>query len=199
MREAGFDYFENSRRATYANRAYCSANPMGWRGYSDRIWGLTACDGPGNFQLRYKGEIRQFYGYAARGPTSEADGRDDGTIAPTAPLGSLPFAPEIVIPCAEAMLQQHGARIFTDYGFRDSFNPTFTYKRVKLETAPLIRRRLGSERYLWDRPGADPAAGRELSRRIHLAIHAACRRSARFEARGIHRRLAWLAYWNGAA
>ena len=28
MREAGFDYFENSRRATYANRAYCMANPM---------------------------------------------------------------------------------------------------------------------------------------------------------------------------
>ena len=28
MRTAGFDYFENSRRATYANRAYCTANPM---------------------------------------------------------------------------------------------------------------------------------------------------------------------------
>ena len=50
MREAGFDYFENSRRETYANRAYCTANPMGWDGYSDRVWGLTACDGPGNFR-----------------------------------------------------------------------------------------------------------------------------------------------------
>ncbi|MFL6832283.1 MAG: glucoamylase family protein, partial [Xanthobacteraceae bacterium] len=56
MRDAGFDYFENSRRETYANRAYCMRNPMGWRGYSRDLWGLAACDGPGDFQLTYKGE-----------------------------------------------------------------------------------------------------------------------------------------------
>ncbi|HEV2594040.1 MAG TPA: glucoamylase family protein, partial [Sphingomicrobium sp.] len=102
MRAAGFDYFENSRRETYANRAYCIANPMGWRGYSDRVWGLTACDGPGDFQLPFQGTTRQYFGYSARGPVNEPDGRDDGTLAPTAALGSLPFAPEIVLPCAEA-------------------------------------------------------------------------------------------------
>ena len=134
MRAAGFDYFENSRRATYANRAYCSANPMRWNGYSSRIWGLTACDGPGNFVLPFKGEQRQFYGYAARGPLGEPDERDDGTIAPTAALGSLPFAPEIVIPAAEALLADHGSRIFDKYGFKDSFNPSFTYVDKQLET-----------------------------------------------------------------
>ena len=134
MRAAGFDYFENSRRATYANRAYCSANPMRWNGYSSRIWGLTACDGPGNFVLPFKGEQRTFYGYAARGPLGEPDERDDGTIAPTAALGSLPFAPEIVIPAAEALLADHGTRIFDKYGFKDSFNPSFTYADKTLET-----------------------------------------------------------------
>ena len=134
MRAAGFDYFENSRRATYANRAYCSANPMRWEGYSNRIWGLTACDGPGNFVLPFKGEQRQFYGYAARGPLGEPDERDDGTIAPTAALGSLPFAPEIVIPAAEALLADHGTRIFDKYGFKDSFNPSFTYTDKEIET-----------------------------------------------------------------
>ena len=134
MREAGFDYFENSRRATYANRAYCTANPMRWEGYSNRIWGLTACDGPGNYVLPFKGEQRTFYGYAARGPLGEPDERDDGTIAPTAALGSLPFAPEIVIPAAEALLADHGSRIFDKYGFKDSFNPSFTYTDKKLET-----------------------------------------------------------------
>ena len=138
MRGAGFDYFENSRRETYANRAYCSGNPMGWRGYSDRIWGLSACDGPGYFQLPYKGEIRQFYGYAARGPLGEPDGRDDGTLTPTAALGSLPFAPEIVIPCAQALLQQ--PRIFTEYGFLDSFNPSFTYTTQKVGTGTVDAR-----------------------------------------------------------
>jgi hypothetical protein len=132
MRAAGFDYFENSRRSTWANRAYCIANPMGWRGYSDRIWGLTACDGPGNFELPYAGGKRTFYGYAARGPLTEPEGQDDGTLAPTAALGSLPFAPEIVIPCAEALLKQPG--IFQKYGFLDSFNPSFTYANLPLET-----------------------------------------------------------------
>jgi hypothetical protein len=132
MREAGFDYFENSRRETYAHRAYCIANPMRWRGYSNRIWGLTACDGPGDHRLRYGGEIHQFYGYSARGPISEPDGRDDGTLAPTAALGSLPFAPEIVIPAAEAMLHRPG--LFDRYGFRDSFNPSFTDVSAKVDT-----------------------------------------------------------------
>lgn len=131
MREAGFDYFENSRRETYANRAYCIANPMGWRGYSRDVWGLTACDGPGNFELPYRGEKRNFFGYAARGPLTEPDGRDDGTIAPTAALGSLPFAPEIVIPAAEAL--RGWPRLFDRYGFKDSFNPSFTYRGVTIE------------------------------------------------------------------
>jgi hypothetical protein len=132
MRKAGFDYFENSRRETYANRAYCAANPMGWRGYSDRVWGLTACDGPGDFQLPYNGQTRSFHGYAARGPIGEPGGLDDGTIAPTAALGSLPFAPEIVIPCADALRKEPG--LFDSYGFKDSFNPSFTYTQAKVET-----------------------------------------------------------------
>ena len=141
MRNAGFDYFENSRRATYANRAWCTANPMGWQGYSDRVWGLTACDGPGDFTLRFKGKTHQFHGYAARGPLSEPEGLDDGTIAPTATLGSLPFAPEIAIPCAKALLDEHGSRIFQKYGFIDSFNPSFTDTRAKLETGPVDPKR----------------------------------------------------------
>jgi hypothetical protein len=134
MRAAGFDYFENSRRETWANRTYCAANPMGWDGYSGDIWGLTACDGPGSFELPFKGTKRTYFGYSARGPIGEPDGRDDGTIAPTAALGSLPFAPEIVIPCAQALLNQHGERIFRKYGFLDSFNPSFRDAGARLET-----------------------------------------------------------------
>ncbi|NUS99849.1 MAG: Tat pathway signal protein, partial [Sphingomonas sp.] len=141
MRAAGFDYFENSRRATYQNRTYCSANPMKWDGYSDRIWGLTACDGPGNFVLPFKGARRTFYGYSARGPLGEPDERDDGTLAPTAALGSLPFAPEIVIPAAEALLADHGPRIYDKYGFKDSFNPSFKHEGRKLETGTVDPKR----------------------------------------------------------
>jgi hypothetical protein len=139
MREAGFDYFENSRREAFAQRAYCAANPMGWRGYSKELWGLTACDGPGDFELPYRGQKRSFFGYSARGPIGEPDGRDDGTIAPTAALGCLPFAPEIVIPCAEALRRQPG--LYGAYGFRDSFNPSFTYTGVPSRSGTVDARR----------------------------------------------------------
>lgn len=131
--ETGLDYFENSRRATYANRAFCIANPMQWDGYSKDIWGLTACDGPGNYELPFKGEQRTFYGYAARGPLGQPDERDDGTIAPTAALGSLPFAPEIVIPCVEAMKTAFDGKLYSQYGFLDAFNPSFKYTDKKVE------------------------------------------------------------------
>jgi hypothetical protein len=45
MRGKGIDYFENSRRATLAQRAYAVANPGGGRIRRD-VWGLTASDGP---------------------------------------------------------------------------------------------------------------------------------------------------------
>jgi hypothetical protein len=135
MREAGIDYFENSRRSTYADRAYCGANRMHWRGYSRDLWGLSACDGPGNFTHSYHGQERTFFGYSARGPIGEPDGRDDGTMTPTAALGSLPFAPEIVIPCARALLDQ--PKLFDRYGFKDSFNPSVTFSDVKLETGSI--------------------------------------------------------------
>lgn len=132
MRAAGFDYFENARRETHANRAYCIANPMGWDGYRPDIWGLTACDGPGGGKLPFKGKIAEFFGYAARGPVGEPDGRDDGTIAPTAALGAIAFAPDLAIAAAAAMLREHGAGLYGRYGFKDSFNPSFRYPDVTL-------------------------------------------------------------------
>ena len=125
MRGRGIDYFENSRRATYAQQSYAAANPGGWTGYSDRIWGLTASDGPGDVTLTLGGRSRQFHGYWARG-ASFTETPDDGTIAPTAAGGSIPFAPEIAIPAIWAMRQTYGASLFSTYGFRDAFNPTYT-------------------------------------------------------------------------
>ena len=42
-------YFQNSRRATLAQRAYCIANPLNRIGYSGNVWGLTASDGPAGY------------------------------------------------------------------------------------------------------------------------------------------------------
>jgi hypothetical protein len=125
MRSRGIDYFENSRRATLAQRAYARANPSGWRGYGDDIWGLTASDGPGSFTATVDGRSRTFRGYWARGAAA-SEVRDDGTLAPTAVAGSLPFAPEIVLPALRALLRDYGFHLYGRYGFRDAFNPTLT-------------------------------------------------------------------------
>ena len=125
MRSHGIDYFENARRATYAQRGYAIANPGAWSGYGDRIWGLTASDGPGDVTLTIGGRTRQFHGYWARG-ASFTEIPDDGTIAPTAAGGSVPFAPEIAIPALWAMRDTYGTNLFSTYGFLDAFNPTLT-------------------------------------------------------------------------
>jgi len=126
MRAAGFDYFENSRRATYAQRAYAIENPMRWTGYGENMWGLTASDGSADVELDYAGELRRFRTYSARG-IGRVYSVDDGTIAPTAAAGSIAFAPEIVIPAIEEMYSRYGEYIVGRYGFFDAFNQSFTY------------------------------------------------------------------------
>jgi hypothetical protein len=125
MRKAGFDYFENSRRATYAQRAYAIANPMHWTGYGQNVWGLTASDGSADVELDFAGQKRRFRTYYARGVGVGAT--DDGTIAPTAAAASIAFAPEIVIPAVQEMYQRYGDHIFGKYGFFDAFNPSFDF------------------------------------------------------------------------
>lgn len=126
MREKGIDYFENSRRATLAQRQYAIDNPLQWVGYDSLIWGLTACDGPGP---SYNFPGRKFNHYAARGTSGTGlTHDDDGTIAPTAVGGSVVFAPELCISALMAMKQRYGDQGLWDrHGFVDSFNPTLNW------------------------------------------------------------------------
>jgi len=119
----GIDWFENSRRATLAQYAYAKDNPSGYRGYGADLWGLTACDGPMDGKLTIEGKEREFHTYEARGASFVRVG-DDGTVAPTAAAGSIPFAPEICIPSLMAMRNTYGDDLFEKYGFVDAFNPT---------------------------------------------------------------------------
>lgn len=119
--EKGVDYFENSRRAAYAQQAYAIDNPSHFRGYDEFAWGITASAGPGNHTLIVDGVQRRFYGYLARGAPG---GPDDGTLSPWAVIASLPFAPEITIPTIRNLDTQFPEMVH-EYGFRCSVNPTF--------------------------------------------------------------------------
>jgi hypothetical protein len=131
MRARGIDYFENSRRATHAQRAYAIANPEGWAGYGAESWGITACDGPVDIERVFGGKLRRFISYAGRGMGGGLKNYDDGTIAPYAAGSSIALAPEIALPALAAMHQRHGAHIYGRYGFF-AFNRSFTYNDVKL-------------------------------------------------------------------
>ncbi len=128
MRGKGIDYFENSRRATLSQRAYGADNPNNWVGYSADIWGWSASDGPGYSKDKYSvnGIQRTFNSYMARGVSAERV-VDDGTVVPTAAGGSVAFAPDVAIAALMAMREQYGTRLYTRYGFKDAFNPSFIF------------------------------------------------------------------------
>jgi hypothetical protein len=119
MREKRCDYFENSRRATLIQREYAQRNPGEFAGYDEHCWGLTACDGPSDDVPDVIGEPRRLFGYAARGVPY---GPDDGTIAPWAPIASLPFIPEVALDAARSMQARHPETL-PDSRYASSFNP----------------------------------------------------------------------------
>ncbi|MEM0961063.1 MAG: glucoamylase family protein [Bacteroidota bacterium] len=106
MRGRGSTYFENSVRATLAQRAYAEANPRRFPNYSAEEWGITASDYPG--------------GYIARGAPPIQN--DDGTLVPTAPGGSYAFTPELSREALRTMYREHYARLWGPYGLKDAYN-----------------------------------------------------------------------------
>jgi hypothetical protein len=106
MRGKGIDYFENSRRATLAQRAYSIANPSNHPNYGPDEWGLTASDDP--------------FGYRAHGaPPAQSD---NGTITPTAPGGSIAFAPEEARVALRTFYRKYRPQLWGDYGLLDAYN-----------------------------------------------------------------------------
>lgn len=50
LRDRDIDYFQNSRRATLANREYSLSFRNQYQGYSETSWGLSASLGPGGYR-----------------------------------------------------------------------------------------------------------------------------------------------------
>jgi len=166
MREKGIDYFENSRRATLTNRLYCIENPQRWVGYDSLTWGISACDGPGDFEK----DGKRFHGYAGRGAAGpEHTIAEDGTITPEAAGGSIPFAPEVCIPALKNMYDKYGDKgLWGKYGFKDAFNLTvnwFDKDYLGLDQGPIL---IMIENYrtglIWEYCMKDPVIQKGLER-----------------------------------
>ncbi len=107
LNDDGINYFTNSINASLANKEFSLAGSDQYPGYKTS-WGLTACLGPA--------------GYVAYGaPPCGNKCRSDGTIAPSGAIGSLPFTPQESLDATRNMWQMKD-KIFTRYGFTDSYN-----------------------------------------------------------------------------
>ncbi|HSL89384.1 MAG TPA: glucoamylase family protein, partial [Ignavibacteriaceae bacterium] len=104
IRDNYCNYFLNNRNHTLINRAYCIANPLSHTGYGPDTWGLTASDNP--------------WGYSAHEPYTN----DNGTIAPTAALSSMPYTPEESISALKNFYRTYYGNLWGEYGFKDAFN-----------------------------------------------------------------------------
>ncbi len=101
------DYFRNSAIATDVHRRFCLELAKQFPSYSEDLWGITASDSPKGYVI---------WG----GPPSV--GPIDGTIAPSASAGSLPFLPEPVMRVLRTIKDKYPSA-WSKYGFVNAFNP----------------------------------------------------------------------------
>lgn len=89
MRRCHLNYFENTRRAIAVQEEWAR------RRGDARMWGVSACDGPGR---------RKNGGYRARGVPF---GHFDGVYSPPVCLASLPFEPTTAMEAWEFWMEKH--------------------------------------------------------------------------------------------
>lgn len=105
----GLDWFENSIKATKANRKYCINHTKQYETYGKDSWGLTACITPDG----YKGAI------GAKPCLSDLEIENDGTISPCGAIGSIVFTPKESIQALE--YYRAIPKLWGKYGLKDSF------------------------------------------------------------------------------
>jgi len=122
LADASANYATQTKNHTLINYNYCKANPRGFFGYSDSVWGLTASD------------IEN--GYAASSPTN-----DISVIAPTAALSSFPYTPAESMAALKFFYYVLGDKIWKEYGFVDAFslqNTWFASSTLAIDQGPII-------------------------------------------------------------
>ena len=107
----GINWFENSVKATKANRQYCIDNSNRFKTFSENSWGLTPCIGPKG----YSG------GFGAMPAETNLDEENNGTISPSGAAGSIIFTPELSIKALKNYYNNF-PKLWGKYGFKDGYN-----------------------------------------------------------------------------
>jgi hypothetical protein len=117
----GKSYFDHFVDACRIQQLYAKSRAGEFKGF-DTLWGQAASLYPKGYR------------------PNEPGPRDDGTIASTAALSSMPYLPEAVIPCMESMYLNYGDRLWGPYGFYNAINPTQNWvgqKYIGIELGPI--------------------------------------------------------------
>jgi hypothetical protein len=122
LSDAYANYWTQDTAHARINYLYCVNNPKRFNGYSDLCWGLTASD--------------EQNGYSAHAPDN-----DDGVIAPTAAISSLPYTPTESMNALRFFYYKLGDKIWGQYGFVDAFNLTnvwYDFDYLAIDQGPEI-------------------------------------------------------------
>jgi hypothetical protein len=101
------DYFQNSVVATRVHRRFCIELHRQFPDYGTDLWGITASDSPNGYVI--------WGGPPSTGPI-------DGTVAPHAAGGSLPFLPQETMQVLRTIRNRY-PQAWSGYGFVDALNP----------------------------------------------------------------------------
>lgn len=93
--------------------AYCVANQLGYKDYSDKCWGLTA-----SYTRNPDGSV----GYTAHQPNN-----DRGVISPTAALSSFPYTPVESMKFLRYLYDEHKSQYVGIAGPYDAFSPRYDW------------------------------------------------------------------------
>ncbi len=124
VKDAFCNYFVRNRNHALIQNAYSIANLENHVGYDADCWGLTACDGPS--------------GYSAH---DIHPNNDDGTIAPTAALASMPYTPAESVAALRHFYRNLGEKLWGIYGFYDAFNLNqnwFAPSYLAIDQGPIV-------------------------------------------------------------
>ncbi len=110
------DYWQLNQNHAKIIYNYCQANPIGWNGYSEKCWGLTA-----SYSRNSDGST----GYSAHQPNN-----DKGVITPTAALSSFPYTPEESMRMLRYLYEER-TDLIGIAGPYDAFSPHYNWRTAR--------------------------------------------------------------------